>query len=101
LHSAHDCGMRLNKMTYGTGIPIESHAANMVHSLICRHPLGVTFNEFMHSHPNEIRSHVIVLSAIDLLLEQGRIYTLVKWRTPGYLQDVKLFCDTKRRMNLI
>lgn len=63
----------------------------MVHSLIGLHPRGVTFNEFMHSHPNEIHSHLIVLSAIDLLLEQGRVYTLGDWRTPGYLQDVKMF----------
>jgi hypothetical protein len=69
----------------------EAHTANMVHSLIGKHPLGVTFNELMHSHPNEVRSHVIVLSAIDMLLEQGRIYTLADWRTPGYLQDVKMF----------
>jgi hypothetical protein len=73
------------------GVSNEARTANMVHSLIGKHSLGVTFNEFMHSHPNEIRSHVMVLSAIDMLLEQGRIYTLADWRTPGYLQDVKMF----------
>jgi len=73
------------------GVSNEAHTADMVHSLIGKHPLGVTFNELMHSHQNEIRSHVIVLSAIDMLLEQGRIYTLAGWRTPGYLQDVKMF----------
>ena len=79
----------------------DANAANVVHSLICEHPQGVTFNELMHSHPNEVRSHVIVLSAIDMLLEQGRIYTLCDWRTPGYLQDVKMFCHSTRRMKLV
>jgi hypothetical protein len=88
-------------MAYGMDASMEAHAANMVHSLIGRHPLGVTFNELMHSHPNEIRSHITVLSAIDLLLDQGRIYTLADWRTPGYLQEVKMFCDSTRRLELI
>jgi hypothetical protein len=79
----------------------DANAADMVHSLIGKHPQGVTFNEFMHFHPDEIGSHIIVLSAIDLLLEQGRIYTLADWRSPGYLQEVKMFCDSTRRLKLV
>ncbi len=51
----------------------------------------MTFNEFMHSYPSQISSHIVVLLAIDLLLAQGKVYTNPAWRTVGYLQNVKLF----------
>ncbi len=78
-------------MAYSMDLPTEPLAANLVLSLIRRHPLGVTFNEFMHSHRSQISSHIVVLLAIDLLLAQGKVYTDPAWRTVGYLQNVKLF----------
>jgi len=78
-------------MAYSTDLAMEARAADLVLSLIGRHPLVVTFNEFMHSYPSQISSHIVVLLAIDLLLAQGKVYSYPAWRSPGYLQNAKLF----------
>jgi hypothetical protein len=88
---ADKCGYEVKTVAYSMDVPTEALAVNLVLSLIGRHPLGVTFNEFMHSYSAQISSHIVVLLAIDLLLAQGKVYTNPAWRTVGYLQNVKLF----------
>jgi len=80
-------------------VPDEPRALNMIHSLIGRRPAGVTFNEFMHSHPTEISSHVVVLSALDRLHRARASFHISGLAGYGLPPDSKVVCDYSRRLS--
>jgi hypothetical protein len=78
---------------YRRSSPQESRAADKVYELISTHRNGVTFYDLMQDHPNEISDNSSVLAAIDLLREEGKVFSIEPWEGLGYLNQVKLFAN--------
>ena len=79
---------------YSRKFPEQDRAIEAVLSLIRLHPDGVTvseLNELMSSHRDKIRSDIAWFHSIDVLIDEGRVYSCAKWREKGYLESFKLF----------
>jgi hypothetical protein len=77
-------------------VPQESRAADKVYELIIGHLYGVTFNELMQLHPDHLSDRSSVLSAINLLREEGKLTSDQPWQGEDYLNTVKLYAKPSR-----
>jgi hypothetical protein len=81
-------------MPYSRKFPEQDRAIELVLSLIRLHPDGVTvsdLNELMRSHVDKLKSEIAWFHSIDVLIDEGRVYSCPKWRERGYLESLKLF----------
>ena len=81
-------------MSYSRKFPEQDRAIEAVFNLMRLYPDGVTvsqLNELMRSHSNKIQSEVTWFHSIDVLIDEGRLYSCAKWRESGYLESFKLF----------
>ena len=81
-------------MPYSRKFPEQDRAIEAVLNLIRLHPDGITvseLNEMMRAHRDKIRSDIAWFHSIDVLIDEGRVYSCAKWREKGYLESFKLF----------
>jgi len=79
---------------YSRKFPEQDRAIETVLSLMRQHPEGLTvdeLNKLIQSHHDKIRSEVAWFHSMDVLIDEGRVYTCAKWREQGYLESFKLF----------
>jgi hypothetical protein len=81
-------------VSYSRKFPEQDRAIELVFSLMRQHPEGVTIqelNELMRAHHDKLQGEIAWFNSIDVLIDEGRIYTCPKWREKGYLESLKLF----------
>jgi hypothetical protein len=81
-------------VSYSRKFPEQDRAIELVFSLMRQHPEGVTIqelNELMQAHHDKLQGEIAWFNSIDVLIDEGRIYTCPKWREKGYLESLKLF----------
>jgi hypothetical protein len=81
-------------MAYSRKFPEQDRAIETVLNLMRSHPEGLTvneLNEMMRSHQDKLRSEIAWFHSIDVLIDEGRVYTCPKWRECGYLESLKLY----------
>jgi hypothetical protein len=81
-------------MSYSRKFPEQDRAIETVFNLMRLHPDGVTvneLNELIQSHADKIQSEIAWFHSIDVLIDEGKVYTCAKWREQGYLESLKLF----------
>jgi hypothetical protein len=78
-------------VSYSRKFPEQDRAIETVLSLMRSHPEGLTVNELIRSHHDKIRSETAWFHSMDVLIDEGRVYTCAKWREQGYLESFKLF----------
>jgi hypothetical protein len=81
-------------VSYSRKFPEQDRAIELVFSLMRQHPEGVTIqelNELMQAHHDKLQGEIAWFNSIDVLIDEGRIYTCPKWREQGYLESLKLF----------
>lgn len=81
-------------MSYSRKFPEQDRAIEAVFKLMRLHPEGVTVNELdelIRSHQDEIQSEITWFHSMDVLIDEGRVYSCAKWREKGYLESLKLF----------
>jgi hypothetical protein len=81
-------------MAYSRKFPEQDRAIEIVLHLLRSHPEGLTvndLNELIRSHQDKVRSEVAWFNSIDVLIDEGRVYTCPKWRERGYLESLKLY----------
>jgi hypothetical protein len=81
-------------MPYSRKFPEQDRAIELVFSLMRSHPEGVTvseLNDLMSSHHDKLQSEIAWFHSMDVLIDEGRVYTCAKWREQGYLESLKLY----------
>jgi hypothetical protein len=81
-------------VSYSRKFPEQDRAIELVFSLMRQHPEGVTIqelNELMQAHYDKLQGEIAWFNSIDVLIDEGRVYTCPKWREKGYLESLKLF----------
>ena len=81
-------------MPYSRKFPEQDRAIEAVLKLIRLHPDGVTvneLNEMMQAHRDKIQSEVTWFHSIDVLIDEGWVYSCAKWREKGHLESLKLY----------
>jgi len=81
-------------MSYSRKFPEQDRAIEMVLALMRSRPEGVTvneLNELMRSHQDKLQSEIAWFHSIDVLIDEGRVYSCPKWRERGYLESLKLY----------
>ena len=81
-------------MPYSRKFPEQDRAIETVLSLMRQHPEGLTvneLNELIKSHHDKLRSEIAWFHSMDVLIDEGRVFTCAKWREQGYLESFKLF----------
>ncbi|MGB8524207.1 MAG: hypothetical protein WCD43_14680 [Candidatus Acidiferrales bacterium] len=81
-------------MSYSRKFPEQDRAIELVFNLMRQHPEGVTIhelNELMQAHHDKLQGEIAWFNSIDVLIDEGRVYTCPKWREQGYLESLKLF----------
>jgi hypothetical protein len=81
-------------VAYSRKFPEQDRAIETVFSLMRQHPEGVTvneLNELIRAHEDKVRSEIAWFHSIDVLIDEGRVYTCAKWRERGYLESLKLY----------
>jgi hypothetical protein len=81
-------------VSYSRKFPEQERAIDLVFGLMRLHPEGVTVNELndlMRAHFDKIQSEIAWFHSMDVLIDEGRVYTCAKWRDKGYLETFKLF----------
>ena len=81
-------------VSYSRKFPEQDRAIELVFSLMRQHPEGVTIqelNELMQAHYDKLQGEIAWFNSIDVLIDEGRVYTCPKWREQGYLESLKLF----------
>jgi hypothetical protein len=79
---------------YSRKFPEQDRAIETVFRLMRQHPEGVTVNELhelMRAHNDKLQGEIAWFNSIDVLIDEGRVYTCPKWREKGYLESLKLF----------
>ena len=79
---------------YSRKFPEQDRAIETVFRLMRQHPEGVTvneLNELMRAHNDKLQGEIAWFNSIDVLIDEGRVYTCPKWRERGYLESLKLF----------
>jgi hypothetical protein len=83
-------------VAYSRRFPEQDRAIEAVLHLIRLHPQGVTvndLNELIRAHRDKIQSEVTWFHSIDVLIDEGRVYSCAKWRENGYLESFRLFAS--------
>ena len=81
-------------VSYSRKFPEQDRAIELVFSVMRQHPEGVTIhelNELMQAHHDKLQGEIAWFNSIDVLIDEGRVYTCPKWREQGYLESLKLF----------
>jgi hypothetical protein len=81
-------------MAYSRKFPEQDRAIETVLTLMRSHPEGLTVNELndlIRAHRDKVRSEIAWFNSIDVLIDEGRVYTCPKWRERGYLESLKLY----------
>ena len=81
-------------MSYSRKFPEQDRAIETVLNLMRSRPEGLTvgeLNELMRSHQDKLQSEIAWFHSIDVLIDEGRVYTCPKWRERGYLESLKLY----------
>jgi hypothetical protein len=79
---------------YSRKFPEQDRAIETVFRLMRQHPEGVTvseLNELMQAHNDKLQGDIAWFNSIDVLIDEGRVYTCPKWRERGYLESLKLY----------
>jgi len=85
---------RAGVVPYSRKFPEQDRAIETVFSLMRQHPEGVTvneLNELIRAHEDKVRSEIAWFHSIDVLIDEGRVYTCAEWRERGYLESLKLY----------
>src|ERR1700688_2077568 len=81
-------------VVYSRKFPEQDRAIELVFNVMRQHPEGVTIhelNELMQAHHDKLQGEIAWFNSIDVLIDEGRVYTCPKWREQGYLESLKLF----------
>ena len=81
-------------MPYSRKFPEQDRAIEAVFSLMRLYPNGVTvseLNELIRDHQDKIQSEITWFHSIDVLIDEGRVYSCARWREQGYLESFKLY----------
>jgi len=81
-------------VSYSRKFPEQDRAIEAVFKLMRLHPEGFTVNELdelIRSHQDEIQSEITWFHSMDVLIDEGRVYSCAKWREKGYLESLRLF----------
>ena len=81
-------------MSYSRKFPEQDRAIETVFRLMRQHPEGVTvseLNELMRAHNDKLHGDIAWFNSIDVLIDEGRVYSCPKWREKGYLESLKLY----------
>ena len=81
-------------VSYSRKFPEQDRAIETVFRLMRQHPEGVTvseLNELMQAHNDKLQGDIAWFNSIDVLIDEGRVYTCPKWRERGYLESLKLY----------
>jgi hypothetical protein len=92
--SARKMEARAAIVPYSRKFPEQDRAIETVFRLMRQHPEGVTvneLNELMQAHNDKLQGEIAWFNSIDVLIDEGRVYTCPKWRERGYLESLKLF----------
>jgi hypothetical protein len=84
---------------YDRDIPQQAHAADKVYALICAYPYGVTFEQLMQDHPDEISHRTSVFAAIELLRKESKVYSKGPWGKGDSLEKVTLYATPRRSLS--
>jgi hypothetical protein len=79
---------------YSRKFPEQDRAIETVFRLMRQHPEGVSvseLNEMMQAHLDKLQGEIAWFNSIDVLIDEGRVYTCPKWRENGYLESLKLY----------
>ena len=63
---------------YSRLISHQARATDQVHALLLDYPVirqleGITVKELLRDHPEQLKSAVAVIAAVDLLIEEGKV----------------------------
>jgi hypothetical protein len=81
-------------MPYSRKFPEQDRAIELVFNLMRMHPEGVTvsgLNEMIQAHHDKLQSEIAWFHSIDVLIDEGRVFSCAKWREKGYLESFKLY----------
>ena len=81
-------------VSYSRKFPEQDRAIETVFRLMRQHTEGVTvseLNELMQAHNDKLQGDIAWFNSIDVLIDEGRVYTCPKWRERGYLESLKLY----------
>ncbi len=81
-------------MSYSRKFPEQDRAIELVFNLMRMHPEGVTvseLNELIQAHHDQLQSEIAWFHSIDVLIDEGRVFSCAKWREKGYLESFKLY----------
>jgi hypothetical protein len=81
-------------VSYSRKFPEQDRAIETVFRLMRQRPEGVTvneLNELMREHNDKLQGEIAWFNSIDVLIDEGRVYSCPKWREEGYLESLKLF----------
>jgi hypothetical protein len=79
---------------YSRKFPEQDRAIELVFNLMRQHPEGLTvdqLNELIRAHRDKIQSEIAWFHSMDVLIDEGRVYTCAQWRERGYLESLKLY----------
>jgi hypothetical protein len=83
-------------VSFSRKFPEQDRAIEAVLNLIRRHPEGVTIQglaDLMRVHQDQIQSEVTWFHSIDVLIDEGKVFSCAKWRENGWLESLKLFAQ--------
>ncbi len=81
-------------MSYSRKFPEQDRAIELVFNLMRMHPECVTvseLNELIQAHHDKLQSEIAWFHSIDVLIDEGRVFSCAKWREKGYLESFKLY----------
>jgi hypothetical protein len=81
-------------VSYSRKFPEQDRAIELVFNLMRQHPEGLTvdqLNELIRAHRDKIQSDIAWFHSMDVLIDEGRVYTCPMWRERGYLESLKLY----------
>jgi hypothetical protein len=81
-------------VSYSRKFPEQDRAIEAVFSLMRLYPNGVTvgeLNDLIRAHQDKIQSEITWFHSIDVLIDEGRVYSCARWREKGYLESFKLY----------
>jgi hypothetical protein len=81
-------------VVYSRKFPEQDRVIELVFNLMRQHPEGVTvneLNELMQAHNDKLQGEIAWFNSIDVLIDEGRVFTCPKWRERGYLESLKLY----------
>jgi hypothetical protein len=81
-------------VVYSRKFPEQDRVIELVFNLMRQHPEGVTvneLNELMQAHNDKLQGDIAWFNSIDVLIDEGRVFTCPKWRERGYLESLKLY----------